>query len=76
MESRHDNTLLHAGSISRSVWEDTWDEPSQQFEEWVNECALQSLEKYCGPSGRISPDEALRVFRKAVRVVIDNERKV
>jgi len=64
-------------AIPLSVWEDTWAEPSERFEGWVRECAMYSLREYCRPerSNRISPEEAVWTYRKALRTVVDNERK-
>ncbi len=70
--------MQRAVAIPLSVWEDNWTEPSARFEEWVRECAMYSLREYCRPdrASRISPEEAIWTYRKALRVVIDNERKV
>lgn len=39
---------------------------------------MYSLREYCRPerANRISPEEAVWTYRKALRVVVDNERKV
>jgi hypothetical protein len=70
--------MFFAGTIASSVWQDTWVEPSQQFEEWVKECALQSLTDHCNSDSLngLTPEEAVRIYRKALRVVVDNEQKV
>lgn len=70
--------LQCAVAIPLSIWEDTWTEPSQRFEEWVRECSMYSLREYCRPdrASRISPEQAVWTYRKALRVVVDNERKV
>lgn len=69
--------MTGAVAIPLSVWEDTWAEPSDRFEGWVRECAMYSLREYCRPerSNRISPEEAVWTYRKALRTVVDNERK-
>ncbi|CAL8462433.1 g1966 [Coccomyxa elongata] len=70
--------LLRSGAaIPLSIWEETWAEPTQRFEDWVRECAMYSLREYCRPerASRISPEEAVWTYRKALRVVVDNERK-
>ena len=39
---------------------------------------MYSLREYCRPerASRISPEEGVWTYRKALRVVVDNERKV
>lgn len=69
-----------AGGDSVFPWEDTWEEPTPRFEAWVQDCVLHTLARCCRPGSGALPqlrrEEAVWAFRKAVRVVIDNERKV
>lgn len=69
---------LHAAVAATASWEDTWDSPGLRFEEWLRDCVMRAVRGYCqaGKTGSLGREESVQVYRKAVKVVLDNERKV
>ena len=67
-----------AGGEGGVAWEDAWEEPGPRFRAWVQECVLRTLGRHCQASApdALKREEAVWAFRKAVRVVVDNEQKV
>ena len=58
-------------------WEDSWDDPGRPFEEWLRDCVMRAVRGYCqqGKPNSLRREESVQVYRKAVKVVLDNERK-
>ena len=75
----HDDVrgLRRAGGEGGAAWEDAWEEPGPRFRAWVQECVLRTLGRHCRPAApdALRREEAVWAFRKAVRVVVDNEQK-
>ena len=59
-------------------WEDSWDDPGPRFEEWLRDCVVRAVRGHCvpGKTTSLGREESVQVYRKAVNVVLDNERKV
>ena len=59
-------------------WEDSWDDPGEPFEEWLRDCGMRAVRGYCqaGKPNSLRREESVQVYRKAVNVVLENERKV
>ena len=67
-----------AGTSGPAVlWEDTWDAPGPRFEGFVEDCVRRRIGKYRQPAHplRLSGEEALALFKKVRRVIVDTERK-
>ena len=67
-----------AGTSGPAVlWEDAWDAPGPRFEGFVEDCVRRRLGKYRQPAHpmRLSVEEALALFKKVRRVIVDTERK-
>ena len=58
-------------------WEDSWDDPGEPFEEWLRDCVMRAVRGYCqaGKPNSLRREESVQVYRKAVNVVLENERK-
>lgn len=68
-----------AGTSGPAVlWEDTWDAPGPRFEGFVEDCVRRRIGKYRQPAHplRLSGEEALALFKKVRRVIVDTESKV
>ncbi|CAK0751346.1 hypothetical protein CVIRNUC_002061 [Coccomyxa viridis] len=81
LRRKHDSELADifaapAVAIAAS-WEDSWDDPGEPFEEWLRDCVMRAVRGYCqaGKPNSLRREESVQVYRKAVNVVLENERK-
>ncbi|KAK9845360.1 hypothetical protein WJX81_004380 [Elliptochloris bilobata] len=58
-------------------WEEAWDAPGPRFEDFVEDCVRRRLGKYRQPAHpmRLSAEEAMALYKKVRRVIVDTERK-